>query len=289
MEEILQHIGDSSQVLHKRPVSGGDINDAFHVQTEQENYFIKRNSDVPSHFFQAEARGLQLIKDTEMIRVPDVYYYDTESRAGDSYLVLEHIKKEAPTPASEQRLGEGLARMHQVTGQGYGFDQPTFVGELDQENSMVFSWVEYYRDQRLLPQFQLAEEKGRLPAKRKKGLLQLLDNLDSFIPSDPGSSLLHGDLWGGNWISGPKETPYLIDPSVLYGDRLMDLSFTELFGGYSRRFYESYQQESPLPDYYEEVKPLYQLFYLLVHLNLFGEAYGSSVDRILHHYTDVKG
>ncbi|WP_347862155.1 fructosamine kinase family protein [Salimicrobium sp. PL1-032A] len=289
MEEILQHLGDSTTILKKTEVNGGDINEAFHVQTERQAYFVKQNQNVPSHFFQVEARGLELIRDTGTVHVPEVYYYDTGSGSGDSYLVMEHIKKEASTPLLQQRLGERLARMHRTTGGGYGFHQATFVGELDQINEMVPSWVEYYRTYRLLPQFHLAEKNGRLPAGRRQRLSRLIERLDSFLPNDPGSSLLHGDLWGGNWIPGPDETPYLIDPSVLYGDRLMDLSFTELFGGYSGRFYDSYKQEAPLPDYYEEVKPLYQLFYLLVHLNLFGEAYGSPVDRILSHYIDTKG
>ncbi|SIS40945.1 Fructosamine-3-kinase [Salimicrobium flavidum] len=252
------------------------------------NISLKETGTPPPYFFQAEARGLELIRETETIHVPAVYHYD-ENEQGDAWLILEHIPAGTPSSLTTSRLGERLARMHSQGGESYGFDQPTFVGEILQKNSMGPSWVDYYRDERLLPQLRRAEADGKLQGDRRKRAFHLLDNLDKWIPENRGSSLLHGDLWGGNWIAGPGDTPYLIDPSVFYGDRLMDLSFTELFGGYPRNFYEAYQEHFPLPDYYEEVKPLYQLFYLLVHLNIFGESYGSAVDRVLRPYTSTKG
>lgn len=114
---------------------------------------------------------------------------------------------------------------------------------------------------------------------------KLLENLDKWVPDKVEPSYLHGDLWGGNWLSGPGGEPYVIDPSFLYGDRHFELAFTEVFGGYSSEFYQAYQDRFPLSPYYEDVKPLYQLYYLLVHLNMFGEAYGRSVDTILKRYT----
>lgn len=288
LEDILRQLGDPSPILEQKPLSGGDINEAYYVKTREQEYFAKQNRNVSPYFFQAEARGLELIRATESIHVPKVYHYD-ENERGDTWLVLEYIPGSSSSALTTERLGERLSRMHARGGEGYGFDQPTFVGEILQENGMTPSWAAYYRDERLLPQLRRAEDSGKLQGERRKRAFHLIEHLDKWIPDKPGSSLLHGDLWAGNWMAGPDDTPYLIDPSVLYGDRLMDLSFTELFGGYPPNFYDAYHEQFPIPDYYEDVKPLYQLFYLLVHLNIFGEAYGGAVDRVLRSYTSMKG
>ncbi|ENH97671.1 fructosamine kinase [Gracilibacillus halophilus YIM-C55.5] len=282
--EKLRHIGDESSIISIQPIAGGDINQAYYVETAKEIYFIKANRNVPQNFFQAEAEGLQRIQETNTIHVPNVYHYDNTSNTDMQVLILEWIEGKSHANTARQ-LGENLARLHSAeVGEKYGFNQTTFVGELTQNNQFHSSWTSYYRDQRLIPQFERALEKGRMPQKRKKQMESLFEKMEHLVPQHPGVSLLHGDLWGGNWIVGPKGTPYVIDPSVLYGDRAFEIAFTELFGGFPRDFYQAYQEHLRLPDDYQDVKPLYQLFYLLVHLNLFGEAYGSAVDRILGYY-----
>lgn len=114
--------------------------------------------------------------------------------------------------------------------------------------------------------------------------MRLLEKLDTWIPNNPKSSTLHGDLWGGNWMTGKGGVPYLIDPSILFGDHEFEMAFTELFGGFSQRFYDAYHSVFPLSPEYETRKELYQLYYLLAHLNMFGESYGGSVDRIVRKY-----
>lgn len=163
----------------------------------------------------------------------------------------------------------------------YGLGKPTYIGKLPQTNGWYSDWVEYFRDHRLQLQLDLSVQFNRMNQKRRLKLETLIRDLDKYLPNQPRVSLLHGDLWGGNWITGQAGKPYLIDPSVLYGDHLFELAFTELFGGFSEVFYSKYKEILSLEDYYEEVKPIYQLFYLLVHLNMFGEAYGAVVDRIL--------
>jgi fructosamine-3-kinase len=130
----------------------------------------------------------------------------------------------------------------------------------------------------------LAEHKGRLSAGRRKRLDVVMANLDRWLPKQASPSPLHGDLWGGNWIVGEGGRPYLIDPAVFYGDHEMELAFTELFGGYSSTFYASYNEVYPHSDTYGDRLELYQLYYLLIHLNAFGESYGGAVDRILAKY-----
>lgn len=284
MQEKLALIGDHSPVQLVQPVAGGDINQAYYVQTEERNYFIKTNRGVPADFFQIEADGLERIRATNTIAVPTVYHYDIANGDEEITLIMEWIEGEKNT-LTGRWLGEGLAALHLATsGTLYGLDQTTFVGELTQDNTWYDNWVDYYQEKRLLPQLELAIRKGRMNDKRRERMEALLACLDQYLPKIPHVSLLHGDLWGGNWLAGKNGEPYLIDPSIVYGDHLFEIAFTELFGGFSAYFYQSYQSVFPLEDYYEEVKPIYQLFYLLVHLNMFGESYGRSVDRILTRY-----
>ncbi|SER89006.1 Fructosamine-3-kinase [Gracilibacillus ureilyticus] len=284
MQDKLKQIGDTSNIIKIQSISGGDINNAYYVRTEAREYFIKTNKQVPATFFQAEAEGLEQIRKTKTIRVPDVYHYEIASSNEEICLMMEWIEP-GKSKTSGQLLGEQLARLHLAeAGSQYGMHGTTFVGEITQENALYDNWLIYYREKRLRAQLEIGINRGTIPINRRKLLEQLLDKLDRFIPEHPGVSLLHGDLWGGNWLTGPQGKPYLIDPSVVYGDNAFEIAFTEVFGGFPDTFYESYQYYYPLPDYYEEIKPLYQLFYLLVHLNLFGEGYGPSVDRILSRY-----
>ncbi|MCP3027508.1 fructosamine kinase family protein [Halobacillus sp. A5] len=285
IERVLNQIGDHSAIREIKPVSGGDINDAFYTATDERSYFMKGNRNVPSHFFKAEAAGLEAIRQTQTVSVPEVYYYDEPEPDETALIALEWIDGNGNGPSqSSEKLGRNLALMHQHTAKNYGFSEDTFVGELDQPNDWKDSWVEYYRDNRLYRQYKLGMRNGRISGKRQDRLENLLSHLEDFIPMHPASALLHGDLWGGNYLTSSSGEPYLIDPSVLFGDPQFEIAFTELFGGFASSFYSSYQQVTPLSKEYEEVKPIYQLFYLLVHLNIFGETYGSGVDRILKKY-----
>jgi len=187
---------------------------------------------------------------------------------------------------TQTMLGHNLAALHENVGQKHGFAEDTFIGILPQPNGLFTSWLEYYRDRRLTAQLQQGIRQNRVTGKRREKMEKLLDQLGDWIPCDVPPSYLHGDLWGGNWLTGPGGEPYLIDPSVLYGDRHFELAFTELFGGFSTAFYEAYKARYPLVANYEEIKPLYQLYYLLVHLNIFGESYGPQVDSVLSRYVE---
>ncbi|WP_226581544.1 fructosamine kinase family protein [Halobacillus litoralis] len=284
IRDALTKVKDSSSLKKFNSIQGGDINQAFYVETEKQSYFIKVNEGVPSHFFQVEADGLEAIRETRTIRVPDVYYYDIPRSKETAALVMEWI--EPGSSDSPEKLGRQLAQLHQNCASQYGYGAKTFVGKLDQPNEWERSWVDYYRNHRLGRQLEAGITKGTINKKRRTGLEQVIEKLDHYLPADPKPSLLHGDLWGGNWMTDMQGSPVLIDPSILYGDHAFELAFTELFGGFPQSFYDAYQENFPLPDSYEETKPLYQLFYLLVHLNMFGEMYGPPVDRIINHFSD---
>lgn len=281
IQEIIRGVGDTSFVEAIRSVSGGDINDAFFVETGKQCYFVKINPDAVGNFFSYEADGLRILQATETLPVPDVYFEGEKD--GTPILVLEWVK-DKHTQSTEEELGHGLAYMHQTYGQAFGLDYDNYIGTMRQPNSWHREWLSFYGDNRLDWQAQVARQKGHWDQKREKRMEKLLLRLEDWLPKYPKPATLHGDLWGGNWIVGTGGVPYLIDPAVFYGHHEYDLAFTELFGGYSSRFYDAYREVQSIPAEYEERRPLYQLFYLLVHLNSFGENFGAPVDRILKTY-----
>lgn len=281
LKKALKQNNDPSSIQKVERVFGGSINMCFHVQTELNEYFIKHHDSAPENFFQTEKIGLLYIEQSETIAVPKVYGYSDQPKV--AYLLLEWIAGQTHEQ-TESMLGEHLAKLHQTTGDKHGFPTATYIGLLPQRNGLYDSWLTYYRDQKLSGQIDIGIEKGVIYGERQNRLERLLDNLSKWIPVDVKPSYLHGDLWGGNWLTGPHGTPYVVDPSFFFGDRYMEIAFTELFGGFSRKFYEAYQASYPLDRTYEDVRALYQLYYLLVHLNIFGKSYAHQVDEVLDHY-----
>lgn len=281
IQTALHEAGDDTKTLTIKQSYGGSINESYFVETEKRRYFIKIHPNAPERFFELEANGLQLINETNTISVPVVLSY-SDAKAS-AYLVLEWVEG-TKTAATESLLGDLIAQLHQTTGKQHGFPGDTFIGVLSQPNGLFDSWLEYYRDRRLTAQLKQGINQKSITGKRRDRLEMLINNLEKWVPDDIAPSYLHGDLWGGNWLVGEGGNPYVIDPSFLYGDRHFELAFTELFGGYSADFYQAYKERFPLMAGYEDVKPLYQLYYLLVHLNIFGEMYGGGVDSILKKY-----
>ena len=292
LETAVQHLlqeqaNDPSPWRNSAPVAGGDINQAARIETEQNSYFLKWNSRPLPGMFLAEARGLAELEAAGVLRVPHVV--GLAEAAGDrpAFLLMEWLgsgnNKRDRTLG--ETLGRGLAALHRHRRPAYGWRFENYIGSLPQHNPDTEDWIIFYRDQRLGVQMELAAGRGRLPAPRRRKLEQLMGQLDRWIdPRDCQPSLLHGDLWGGNYMAGPAGEPVLIDPAVYYGQREVELAFTELFGGFSAAFYAAYNDAWPLPAGYESRKALYQLYPLLVHLNLFGEGYGAAVDGILQRY-----
>lgn len=283
IEEAIRKNGDGTSILKIAPVSGGSINEAYYVRTKEREYFAKRNSSAPDHFFQSEKNGLELLGENG-IAVPEPYLILSQGECGSVFL-MEWIKSAPSSKEGDRALGSLVATMHQKKGKLAGLDQANYIGELDQLNLPSTEWVAFFRDQRLGPMQNLARKEGKLSKERDQRLSKLCQRLDSIIGHHPDFSLLHGDLWGGNWLMTDGGHPYLIDPAVYYGDREIDIAFTYLFGGYSKDFYDQYQADYPLEKEFTDRIPIYQLYYLLVHLILFGESYGSAVDRILQKYT----
>ncbi len=272
-----------------QPVRGGDINLALRVEANGARYFVKYKHDAPSRFFEFEARGLELLHAAGEIRVPRVIRYDEASGERPAFLALEWIDQVHPSRAFGQKFGHALAELHRHTAATFGIDYDHGVDGLAQPDPDATSWIAFYRDKRIAPQVERARELGRLPPRCAAALRYILDHMGELLAGlDSVPSLLHGDLWGGNYLCAAGDEPVLYDPHTYYGEREAEIAYTELFGGFPSGFYEAYREAYPLDAGYEYHRPLHQLYHLLVHLNLFGEGYGPAVDAVCRAYMQTR-
>ena len=219
---------------------------------------------------EAEAAGLATLAGARALRIPRVLGSgQTESAA---FLALEWIEASRADARCEQRLGEGLAALHAQTAERFGLAQDNLIGRTPQANGWLADWTQFWRERRLRPQLLLAARRGlpELPAAGER-LLEAVPKL--LAGHHPAVSLLHGDLWGGNWLAAATGEPVIFDPAVYYGDRETDLAMTRLFGGFSEAFYRAYAASAPLASGSESRAQLYNLYHVLNHANMFGGGY----------------
>jgi fructosamine-3-kinase len=257
------------------PVGGGCINHGARVETADGLVFLKYNPQSPAGMFSAEAYALdQLREQAAELVVPRVIAHAEADGDAPAWLALEWLQPATRSPEFLERLGRGLAQMHRAAAhRSWGWDRDNFIGSLAQQNAPADTWPEFWRDRRLGPQLDLARRTGRLPG-RETGWERLFDRLPTILdPADEdGPSLLHGDLWSGNVLSTTAGAA-LIDPATYRGHREVDLAMADLFGGFGDPFHAAYRGVWPLQPGYEARRPVYQLYYLLVHVNLFGGGY----------------
>jgi len=279
--ELLQKILSEHQLKLKSytKLTGGDTNQVYRVRCEVKEIVLKlQTKAIASDLFLAEAKGLALIKASKSFTTPEVLAHGILDDT--PYLILEYVAGgETPAKFWEQ-FAVSLTALHKTTQITYGLDHDNYIGALRQYNSPERTANNFYLNQRLIPQFRLAASNGFT-----------FNNLDLFykktlqlIP-DEAPALIHGDLWSGNYLASEKSHPVLIDPAACFASREMDLAMMHLFGGFPSSVFNLYQEAFPPPDGWEERVPLYQLYYLLVHLNMFGSSYLSRVNNILEHYT----
>lgn len=280
---IGQHIavttGRPFQVEAQRLAGGGSINTGYVLEGSGQRYFVKLNTAVLLSMFDAEAEGLHELARTELIRVPEPICWGTQSDS--AYLVLEYLDLGRGRDTSFQDLGRRLAQLHRVQGSHYGWHRHNTIGSTPQINTRTENWLEFWQQHRLGYQLSLAARKGHRGKLQRQGD-RLLAELPQWLRGyQPVPSLLHGDLWGGNFAVDAQGTPVIFDPAVYYGDREADLAMTELFGGFSSGFYQAYAAHWPLDSGYEVRKVLYNLYHVLNHLNLFGGGYLGQAERMI--------
>lgn len=310
LEEALEKaFGRDSEIVERKRLYGGDINDAYMLRLSGgQRVFMKTNSVRNYGFFAAEEQGLNALRSAGVIGVPELLGTGTDRRQGFSFLLLEYMESAPQVSDYWEIFGRQLARLHRAdcgglvpapstavsacsagaagstdTNEGaewkYGFVADNYIGAAIQINTPKKSWVEFFRECRLLPQLRMADRYLDAGLRRKAD--RLLAHLDRYLREPEFPSLVHGDLWGGNVLCGSDGRAWLIDPAAYVGDFETDLAMTELFGRFPPVFYRAYQEENPVDGEYQERKPIYQLYHLLNHLNLFGRSYLGSVAAIL--------
>jgi fructosamine-3-kinase len=272
--------------MHPAPaarVHGGCINESYRWDSADGPLFVKVAAARDLAMLDAEAAGLGELAQANAVRVPRVRAVgSTDTQA---FLALEWLELGPATPACETRLGELLAWQHRVTAPRFGWHRDNTIGSTPQTNGQLDDWVTFFREHRLRFQFDLARRNGHDGALQRRGE-ELLDLMGAFFASHrPVPSLLHGDLWDGNWSADTAGNPVLFDPAVYYGDREADLAMTRLFGGFGNAFYTAYHATWPLDQAAGTRRALYNLYHVLNHLNLFGGGYReqaqSMIDRLL--------
>jgi fructosamine-3-kinase len=274
---------------------GGDINEAFDARlADGRRVFVKTNRRADPRMFACEAHGLEWLREADAVRIPAVLAYSNSDSDSDSYadnttpfLALERIASTARAADFDDQLGRSLAQLHRFGAPAFGFTEANFIGSLPQDNTACATWAEFYVRRRLEPQLRAAIDAGHAASSRSRWTRDF-DRLFARIndltgPTEPPARL-HGDLWGGNVLADENGAPCLIDPAVYGGHREVDLAMLRLFGGASPRCYAAYHEKFPLAEGHAERVRLYQLYPLLVHVNLFGGGYVSSVESALSAY-----
>jgi fructosamine-3-kinase len=241
--------------------------------------FVKTGPPAALDMFEAEAEGLHELAAANVIRVPEVFKCGIEN--GQAFIAMEKLQLRSATPESDRRFGEQLAALHRCTSETFGWRRDNTIGSTPQINTPSDNWTEFFREHRLQFQLRLAADNGYGGELQSLGA-ELCDALPALFENyEPVASLLHGDLWSGNWGVVDSE-PVIFDPAVYYGDRESDIAMTKLFGGFGKAFYDAYESSSPLAAGHERRCDLYQLYHVLNHLNLFGSGYLGQALSLLH-------
>ncbi|MEW6467821.1 MAG: fructosamine kinase family protein [Bacteroidota bacterium] len=276
--------GEQGRCVIKKavPVGGGSINKAYKLETNRGNYFLKINSASKYPLmFGAEVKGLELLRSAGELFVPAAV--STGEEGDDAFIIMDFIEQGKRAKDFFFDFGKRLARLHKHSAERFGLAYDNYIGSLPQSNTAHESWADFFIQERLERQLKLGRDSGALGSSLAQGFGRLFRRLEEIFPVER-PSLVHGDLWSGNYMTGPDGTACLFDPAVYYGHREMDIAMSRLFGGFDRDFYLGYNEEFPMEKGWEQRSDICNLYPLLVHVNLFGGSYASQVEAIIRRF-----
>lgn len=278
---VHQTLGILAQVKSASLIASGNHNQGIRLETSEGSFFLKLNFDHERDILAKEAEGLQRLRKSTFLEVPKTYGH---GRIGDyNYLLSEFIPSSRQQLDYWENLGLGMAQLHLNTSKFFGLDSDNYIASLPQKNHQFDDWLTFFIEQRLEPMLGKAYFDRLIPLDFLKKFQSIYPRLESIFPKER-PALLHGDLWSGNVICDSEGQPCLIDPAIYYGHREMDIAFSKLFGGFDSRFYEAYESIAPLERGFDSRMGIYNLYPLLVHLNLFGAAYLPGIEKIVKHF-----
>ncbi len=280
IQNISSNTNQQQEFLWVSTIDGGCISQSFQLKTNQQQFMVKTHKKDQLEMFIAEYHALNELQQVKQLQIPQPICYG--SCEDKSYLVMQYLPLSAN--GDQLVLGHGVANMHQIRSEKFGWKQNNTIGSTPQSNQYSDNWTEFWFYQRIKPQLELLAKKGyhqQLLAKSEQIYLQI-EKL--FKYHQPQASLLHGDLWSGNFSFTMQGSPVIFDPALYYGDRETDIAMTELFGGFNQRFYQGYQEVFPLADDYQQRKEIYNLYHILNHANLFAGSYISQAQQIIQQF-----
>lgn len=282
-EQLLTATGHRPQIVALSPIGGGDINRCYRVDTNEQVFFVKINSASLADLFIGEAAALEELGQCAALQTPQVIAVG--SNQNRAFLIMSFLELKVLDESGAARLGEGLAELHHISATRFGWKHDNTIGTTPQLNSPMDNWAEFFRQNRLIPQFERAVSNGLSNQFQDLCDLLLAGLHEFFFDYTPVPSLLHGDLWAGNAAVDTRGRPVIYDPALYYGDREADIAMTELFGGFPPAFHEAYNGAWPLDSGYPDRRTLYNLYHVMNHFNLFGGGYATQAMAMLRQLT----
>ncbi|MCB9654791.1 MAG: fructosamine kinase family protein [Deltaproteobacteria bacterium] len=290
---LSQALGRSVRVQTQAALKGGDISEAIVVESDAGRFFAKTNDTTDCAIFTSEAFSLRKLREHASTRdhasadliVPEVIHAEDATESSPGLLITEYLAPGSQSKTYDEELGRGLAAMHRVSANQFGFDIDTYCGLTRQPNAWTTPWLDFYITHRLQHQVALAYDKALFDGRARIAFDQLFAVLDDRLASDPEPpSLIHGDLWAGNVLTTQDGRPALIDPASSFSHREAELGMMLLFGGFSERTLSAYKEAYPLSPGWKQRNPLYQLYHVLNHANLFGGRYVTEAMSIVRRF-----
>jgi fructosamine-3-kinase len=275
---VEEHLGE--RLRSARPMGGGCIGEVYRVELDDGTAVVAKLDREGESHLEREAYMLRYLRENSELPVPEVFH------GSETLLLMEFVEGSSRfSEGAEQHAAELLSALHGITAGAYGHERDTLIGSLDQPNPWTESWIEFFREHRLLYLARVAHEAGRLPDEDLERVGRLAERLDDLIEEPERPSLVHGDVWSANVLARGDRIAAFLDPAIYHADPEIELSFISLFNSFGEPFFERYGEIRGLrPGFFEARRDLYSLYPLLAHVYFFGGGYLSSLRSTLRRF-----